>query len=67
MVFVPGGCCGFGIDREGAISRGLGILVGEVINQFFDANGIFGGTLAVIDEAAKVTVGGGIDIDREGR
>ena len=56
----------FGVDRQRVLSdRGL-VAVGEVVDQFFDADRIDGGPNPVPDEPANVGVGSPVHIDGEG-
>ncbi len=65
---LPGRGCDLGVDRKRVVALGLGVVVGEIVDELFDANGVPRRQLAVLhDEAPHVAVGRAIDVDREGR
>ena len=55
-----------GVDGERAAVLRQGVGIGEVVDDFFDAHGVFGRQAAVVEKAAHVGVTAGIDVDAEG-
>ena len=54
--------------EEGLVARGrLGVAIVEIVDQLLDPHRIARRQLAVVEEAADIGVGGGVDVDREGR
>lgn len=64
---VPRGGRQLGGDAEQHVALGLGIGVGEVVDQLLQAHCILGRQAAVVEETAHVGVGASIDIDAESR
>src|SRR5262249_10297575 len=51
---------------KGVFPCGLRVVVGEVVDQLFDADRVTRRQLAVAQEAPDVAVGGAVDVDAEG-
>ena len=58
---------GLEIHAEGVLAGRRGVVVVEVVDHLLDAHGIGGRTLPGGEHAADVGVGGGVDVDGEGR
>ena len=56
-----------GSQREGVLAARLGIVVLEIVDELFDANGVLRRTLSHLKKASHVAVGRGVDVDRECR
>ena len=68
MLRLPRRRCDLGMDRQGVVTFGLGVVVGEIVHELFDADCVARRQLTVLhDEAPHVAVRGAIDVDREGR
>ncbi len=67
MECVPGRVRDLGRDRERVIAVGVGVVVGEVVDQLLDAHGVLGRPLPLVDEAPHVAVRGAVHVDGECR
>ena len=67
MALVPRARSDLGRHGERVAARGAAVVVAEVVDEFFDANGVGRRGGAIGEEAAHVAVRRGVDIDGEGR
>ena len=69
VVRVPGAGRAFEVDGEGAFvtGRGRGVVVGEIVEHFLDADGPGGRQAAPFDEPAHDGIAGGVHVRRECR
>src|SRR5205085_5154099 len=64
---VPGAARDLRRDGEGRVAGRLRVVVREVVDQLLDADGVARRQLSVVEEAARVAVGGRVNVNREGR
>ena len=64
---IPGAAGHLDVDRERVVAGRGRVVVGEVIEQLLDPDGVLGGPRVLVEEAPDVGVAGGVDVDGEGR
>ena len=66
---VPRAARDLDVHGEGMLARfrGRRIVIGEVIQHFFNADRVFGRQHVLAEKPADVGIAGGVDVDREGR
>ena len=64
---VPGAAGHLDVDRERVVAGRGRVVVGEVVDQLLDPDGVLRRPRVLVEEAPDVGVGGGVDVDREGR
>ena len=67
MLGIPRTGTDLGVDRERAVPLWLGVVVGEVVDELLDADGVLGRQAALIEEPPGVGVRRRVHVDREGR
>ncbi len=66
MLRLPRRRCDLGMDRQWIVAVGLGVAVGEIVHELFNADCVAWRQLPVLqDVAPHVAVRGAIDVDRE--
>ena len=62
----PGAGGGLDVDGEGIFALRRGVVIGEIVDQFLDADGVGGRELAGFQKAADVGIGRRVHVDGEG-